>query len=94
MAKATWNGAVLAESEATVIVEGNHYFPLSSLNDEYFADSASTSRCPWKGTANYFDVEVGGEVNRGAAWIYRDPKPAAADIRDRVAFWRGVNVEA
>lgn len=94
MAKAIWNGAVLAESDSTVMVEGNHYFPLSSLNDEFFVDSPSTSRCPWKGTANYFDVTVGGEVNRGAAWIYHDPKPAAADIRDHVAFWRGVKVEA
>jgi len=93
MPKATWNGVVLAESADTVIVEGNHYFPLDSLSDEYFTDSPSTSRCPWKGMANYLDVEVAGHVNRGAAWIYRDPKPAAADIKNRVAFWRGVVVE-
>ena len=92
MAKAVWNGAVLAESDQTVMVEGNHYFPKDAVNDEYFKDSPSTSRCPWKGTASYFDVIVDGHVNKGAAWIYCDPKPAAADIRDHVAFWRGVNI--
>ena len=94
MAKAVWNGAVLAESDSTVMVEGNHYFPRAALNEEYFTESSSTSRCPWKGTANYFDVAVEGDVNRGAAWIYPDPKAAAADIKDHVAFWRGVSVEA
>jgi len=93
MAKAVWNGAVLAESDHTVIVEGNHYFPMDAVNDEYFTESTSTSRCPWKGTASYFDVVVDGQVNRGAAWIYHDPKPAAADIKGRVAFWQGVRVE-
>ncbi len=92
--KATWNGAILAESEDTVVVEGNHYFPVDSLNQEYFADSPATSRCPWKGTANYFDVTVEGATNSGAAWIYNEPKPAAADIKNHVAFWRGVKVEA
>lgn len=90
--KATWNGALLAESEDIVIVEGNPYFPIDSLNQEYFSDSPNTSRCPWKGTANYFDVVVDGETNAGAAWIYHEPKPAAADIKERVAFWRGVEV--
>lgn len=94
MAKAVWNGVVLAESTDTVIVEGNHYFPVGSLNQEFFTESASTSRCPWKGTANYFDVVVDGATNPGAAWIYHEPKPAAADIKDRVAFWRGVQVSA
>ncbi len=93
MARAVWNGTVLAESDDTVIVEGNHYFPLEAVNEEHFTQSPSTSRCPWKGTADYFDVEVDGQTNRGAAWIYRDPKPAAADIKNRVAFWRGVTVE-
>jgi len=92
--KATWNGAVLAESDNTVIVEGNHYFPVDSLKQEYFTESPATSRCAWKGTANYFDVVVDGETNSGAAFIYNEPKPAAADIKDRVAFWRGVSVEA
>ena len=90
--KATWNGAVLAESDDIVIVEGNPYFPVSSLNQDYFKDSEDTSRCPWKGTANYFDVTVDGETNAGAAWIYHEPKAAAADIKERVAFWRGVEV--
>jgi uncharacterized protein (DUF427 family) len=94
MAKAVWNGAILAQSDRTVMVEGNHYFPMDAVNAEYLAESPSTSRCPWKGTANYFDVVVDGGVNKGAAWIYRDPKPAAADIRGRVAFWRGVRIES
>lgn len=94
MAKAVWNGAVLAESDNTVMVEGNHYFPKDTLNEQYFTEASSTSRCPWKGTANYFDVTVDGDVNRGAAWIYHEPKAAAADIKDHVAFWRGVRVEA
>jgi len=93
MAKAIWNGVVLAESDETVIVEGNHYFPHAAINPDYFTESTATSQCPWKGMANYFDVVVDGKVNAGAAWIYKDPKPAAADIRDHVAFWRGVAVK-
>ncbi len=93
MAKAVWNGAVLAESEDTVIVEGNHYFPPEAVNREYLQDSTSHSVCPWKGQAGYYDVVVDGEVNRGAAWFYPNPKPAAAAIKNRVAFWRGVRVE-
>ncbi|NND04378.1 MAG: DUF427 domain-containing protein [Acidimicrobiia bacterium] len=92
--KATWNGEVLAESDDIVMVEGNPYFPVDALNQEYFAESSATSRCPWKGKANYFDVTVDGETNPGAAWIYHEPKPAAADIKERVAFWRGVEVSA
>ncbi len=94
MAKATWNGAVLAESDETIVVEGNHYFPRQSIASEHFVESDRHSRCPWKGLASYFDVVVDGAVNEGAAWYYPDPKPAAADIKDYVAFWRGVNVEA
>lgn len=90
--KATWNGTVLAESDATVVVEGNHYFPPASLNREHLRPSDHTSVCPWKGTAGYFDVVVGEEVNSDAAWIYREPKAAAAEIQDHVAFWRGVEV--
>lgn len=90
--KAEWNGVVLAHSDDTVVVEGNHYFPRESLNDEYFADSSATSTCPWKGEASYLDIHVGGEVNAGAAWYYPEPKEAAAEIRGRVAFWKGVNV--
>lgn len=93
MPKAIWNGAVLAESDDTVVVEGNHYFPRVSLNDEFFSDSPAHTVCPWKGLASYFDVVVDGRVNQAAAWYYPTPSPAAADIKDRVAFWRGVRVE-
>lgn len=91
--RATWNGAILAESEQTVVVEGNHYFPPDSVNREYFQGSNKQTTCPWKGRASYFDVVVGGQVNKDAAWTYPAPKPAAAQIRDYVAFWRGVRVE-
>jgi uncharacterized protein (DUF427 family) len=91
--KATWKGAVLAESDDTVVVEGNHYFPAGSMNREYFRESETHTVCPWKGTASYYDVLVGGEVNADAAWYYPEPKEAAREIKDRVAFWRGVRVE-
>jgi len=94
MPKAVWNGTVIAQSDDTVIVEGNHYFPRGALNQEYFASSDVMSRCPWKGEAAYFDVTVDGDVNPGAAWFYDDPKPAAKEIAGRVAFWRGVKIEA
>jgi uncharacterized protein (DUF427 family) len=94
MPTATWNGAVLADSEDTVVVEGNHYFPRDSLNDEYFAPSQEQSFCPWKGVAGYYDVVVDGSVNPAAAWFYAAPRPAASEIAGRVAFWRGVVVEA
>lgn len=90
--KAVWNGAVLAESDATVVMEGNHYFPPGALRTEHFRESDRHSTCPWKGEASYYDVEVDGEVNAGAAWYYPDPKPAAGDIRGHVAFWRGVEI--
>jgi len=90
--KALWKGQVLAESDDTVVVEGNQYFPLTSLRREYFHEASQTSVCPWKGTASYYDIQVAGERNEGAAWYYPEPKPAAAEIRDRVAFWRGVEV--
>jgi uncharacterized protein (DUF427 family) len=90
--KATWRGAVLAESDDTVMVEGNHYFPPDSIRREYFRESETHTVCPWKGTASYYDVVVGGEVNRDAAWFYPQPKDAAREIKDRVAFWRGVKV--
>ena len=90
--KAIWNGQVLAASDDTVVVEGNHYFPAASLDETCFRASPTTSVCPWKGTASYYDVVVGQEVNRDAAWYYPDPKPAAAEIKDRVAFWKGVTV--
>ena len=90
--KATWNGQVLAESDSTVVVEGNHYFPADSLNREFFKDSSQQTVCPWKGTASYYDVEVDGQSNPGAAWYYPEPKQAAAEIKGHVAFWRGVEV--
>ena len=91
--KATWKGAVLAESDDTVGVEGNHYFPAGSMNREHFRESETHTACPWKGTASYYDVLVGGEVNADAAWYYPEPKEAAREIKGRVAFWRGVRVE-
>ncbi len=93
MAKALWNGAVLAESSKTVVVEGNQYFPPDSVRAEYFRSSQTHTVCPWKGTASYHDVEVNGERNADAAWYYPDPKPAASQIKDYVAFWKGVSVE-
>jgi uncharacterized protein (DUF427 family) len=90
--RATWNGAVLAESDDTVVVEGNHYFPESDVNAEYFEPSQTHSFCPWKGEASYWSVVVDGERNDDAAWFYLEPKDAAKQITDRVAFWRGVEV--
>lgn len=90
--KALWNGQVIAESHDTVEVEGNQYFPLDSVVDGVLTSSDHTSVCAWKGTANYYHVNVGGEVNENAAWMYREPSTAAESIRDRVAFWRGVEV--
>jgi uncharacterized protein (DUF427 family) len=93
MAKAVWNGTLIAESDDTVIVEGNHYFPRDSVRAELLADSDTHTVCPWKGTASYHHLVVDGEVNADAAWYYPEPKEAAAEIRDRIAFWRGVVVE-
>ncbi len=93
MPKAVWNGKVVAESDKTVVVEGNHYFPPDSINLEFLRDSEEHTRCPWKGTASYYDVVVDGEVSRGGAWFYPDPSRAAKEIKDHVAFWRGVRVE-
>ncbi len=93
MPRAIWNGAVIAESDACEMVEGNEYFPPAAVKREYLRPSASHTVCPWKGTASYYDVVVGGQVNRDAAWYYPDPKPAAANIAHYIAFWRGVKVE-
>lgn len=90
--QALWNDTVIAESQDTVVVEGNHYFPPEALKREYFAASDRTTTCPWKGEASYYHVVVGGRENRDAAWYYPTPKPAAAEIAGRVAFWRGVVV--
>lgn len=91
--RAVWNGAVLAESDDTVVVEGNHYFPPDALAQQYFGPSRTTTVCHWKGRASYYTISVDGEVNRDAAWTYPDPLPAAEGIRGYVAFWRGVQVE-
>ena len=93
MAKATWNGKVIAESDTTELVEGNIYFPESSLKREYFRPSSTISTCPWKGQARYYSLLVDGQENQDAAWYYPDPKPAARNVKNHVAFWRGVEVE-
>ncbi len=90
--KAVWNGKVIAESEDIVTVEGNAYFPASALDRSVLADSARTSVCPWKGTAHYYSLRVDGQENQDAAWFYPDPKPGAEQVKDRVAFWKGVQV--
>lgn len=91
--KAIWNGAVIAESDDTVVVEGNHYFPEAAVDKKYLQPSDTHTFCPWKGEASYYTVVVDGETNKDAAWYYLEPKPAAAEIDGRVAFWRGVKVE-
>ena len=92
MASAQWRGTVIAESDETVKVEGNHYFPSESVNKVHLEPSDHTTVCHWKGTASYYDVVVGGQTNRDAAWYYPAPKDAASQIKDYVAFWRGVVV--
>jgi uncharacterized protein (DUF427 family) len=90
--KAIWENVILAESNATIVVEGNHYFPPDSININYFTDSNTQSTCPWKGLASYFNIVVDGKVNQDAAWYYPDPKSAAGNIKNYVAFWKGVEV--
>jgi uncharacterized protein (DUF427 family) len=94
MPKAIWSGKVIADSNACVVVEGNQYFPAEAVKKEYLKPSNHTSVCPWKGTANYYHIEVNGLRNDNAAWYYSEPKPAAEEIRGRIAFWKGVRVEA
>ena len=91
--KATWNGAVIAESDTTVEVEGNQYFPPDTIKQEYFQPSQTHTICPWKGEASYYNVVVNGEVNKDAAWYYPSTKPAADEIKGYVAFWKGVKVQ-
>lgn len=93
MVKATWNGKVVAESDQTEIVEGNHYFQPEALRKEFFEPSPTQTICPWKGAAHYYTLIVNGERNADAAWFYPDPKPAARKITGRVAFWKGVQVK-
>jgi uncharacterized protein (DUF427 family) len=90
--KAIWENVILAESNATIVVEGNHYFPPDSINKHYFKDSNTQSACHWKGLASYYNLVVDGKVNQDAAWYYPDPKPAAGNIKNYVAFWKGVEV--
>ena len=92
--KAIWNGEVIAESDETVVVEGNHYFPADSVRSDFLAPSDQTTLCPWKGQASYYDLNVNDRKNAGAAWYYPDPKLAAAEIEGRIAFWRGVEIVA
>ena len=94
MAKAIWNNKVIAESNDTVVVEGNHYFPRDSVKAEYLRPSNTHTNCSWKGQASYHTLEVDGQQNPDAAWFYPDPKSAAQEIKDRFAFWKGVRVEA
>ncbi len=94
MPKATWNGAVLAESDTTVVVDGNHYFPSQALDKQYFRDSGTHTVCGWKGTASYYSIEVDGQRNEDAAWYYPDPQPKAQNIANHVAFWKGVKIDA
>lgn len=92
MVKAVWNGVTIAESDDTIVVEGNHYFPRSGVDAAVLTDSATTSVCGWKGTARYHSIVAGGAENRDAAWYYPEPKPEAAQIKDHIAFWKGVTV--
>ncbi|MFI8481311.1 DUF427 domain-containing protein [Pseudomonas sp. NPDC078700] len=90
--QAIWNNTVIAQSDATVVVEGNHYFPADSIVSQYFKPSDHSSHCPWKGQAQYYSLEVEGKHNADAAWYYPEPKDAAAKIRGYVAFWKGVSI--
>ena len=92
MPTAKWNGAILAQSDETVIVEGNHYFPRDAVNQDYLKESKTTSHCPWKGDASYYSLDVNGDTNTDAAWYYVTPKERAEEIRDHIAFWKGVEI--
>jgi uncharacterized protein (DUF427 family) len=91
--QAIWNGRVIAQSDATEVVEGNHYFPVGAIKGEFFRHSPTHSNCPWKGVASYYTLEVDGKANPDAAWYYPDPKPAAKNIAGHIAFWKGVEVK-
>lgn len=92
--KAIWNNTVIAESNNTVLIEGNHYFDLSDVNTVFLKKSESSSFCPWKGTASYYNIEVDGKINPDAAWFYPNPKEAAKQIKNKIAFWKGVEIKA
>ena len=91
--KAIWNNEVIAESNDTIVVENNHYFPVAAIKSEYIIPSAKHTTCPWKGEASYYDLQVNGQVNKDAAWFYPAPKSAASNIKNYVAFWKGVQVK-
>lgn len=90
--KAVWNGTLIAQSDETVVVEGNHYFPPASVRREFLTESSTHTTCPWKGEASYYSIHINGSQNQDAAWYYPDPKEAAAEIKDHVAFWNGVEI--
>jgi uncharacterized protein (DUF427 family) len=92
--KAIWNNTVIAESDQTIVLEGNHYFPIESIHEQYFQESLHTSICGWKGLANYYNVVVEGQENPNAAWIYKTPKEQAQEIKNHIAFWKGISVIA
>ena len=92
MAKAIWNGQIIAESDNTEIVEGNHYFPADSIKQEYFTESDTRSTCPWKGDASYYNIVIDGKTNSDAGWYYPNPKPEAVNIKNYVAFWKDVEI--
>lgn len=91
--KATWNQTIIAQSDDTVVVEGNHYFPLQSVNKELLKESSTHTQCPWKGEASYYSIQVNGNENKDAAWYYANPKDAASNIKGYLAFWKGIKVE-
>lgn len=91
--KAIWNDTVIAESDNTIVIEGNHYFPPDSIKKEYFVESNLHSTCPWKGQASYYTINVNGDENKDAAWYYKQPSDLAKPIKDHIAFWKGVNIE-
>lgn len=91
--KAIWNNEIIAESDATVVIEGNHYFPKESIKSEFYKESNTSTNCHWKGDASYYSLEVGGKKNEDAAWYYPNPKSMASGIKDHVAFWKGVKIE-
>ena len=89
---ASWKNQIIADSDSTIIIEGNHYFPPDSVNMEYLVESTTTTVCPWKGDASYYDIVIGDDVNKDAAWYYPEPKEEAKEIKDYIAFWRGVKI--
>ncbi len=92
MTKAIWNGEIIAQSNDTIVIEGNHYFPPDSVNNEYFKENDSHTTCYWKGIASYYDLIINGKINKSAAWYYSEPKEAAKEIKNYVAFWKGVSI--